>query len=319
MRDKDCKMQNANCKLQIGVGRKAELIVLGWMLIFLNVATNASAFSFDDIVLWYGSGDHRAAMVVDWSDTSSEPQALVWGYRWDGTADGADMLAAIVAGDPRLFVKVGLDEDENIAAVFGFGYDADADRAFALRPQDETEFDAGGFAVSGAADGGASNDADDYYAEGWFRGFWHYSVASANPYEGGAWADTASGMQARTLTDGAWDSWTFTPTFNFNSHAQNPTAARPYAGDFNLDGDVDEFDYSAWRSAFGSSSRPAIDGNGSGIVDAADYVVWRQNLFSAPAAWGNELQVPEPPLSHLLLIFCFWFLQRCSAASDKRN
>jgi hypothetical protein len=303
-------LQTANFRLQIGVGHKAELIVVGWLLIFLNGATNAAAFSFDDIVLWYGSGASRAAMVVDWSDTSTEPQALAWGYRWDGTATGADMLAAIVAGDPRLFAKIGLDEDKNIAALFGFGYDADADRAFTLRPQDETEFDADGFAVSGPADGGASNDLDDYYYEGWFRGFWHYSVSPANPYDGGSWSDTASGIQARELTDSAWDSWTFSPTFNFNAYAQNPRSALPYPGDFNSDGDVDAFDYSAWRSAFGSS-QPEVDGNGSGVVDAADYVVWRMNLSVETGKATSVTSVPEiSTASSCLVLMCLVSLFR---------
>ena len=68
---------------------------------------SAQPFTFDDIEFWVGTGANRAALVIDWVEGSTEPPALVWGYRWDGTARGSDMLTAIVAADPRLFAKLG--------------------------------------------------------------------------------------------------------------------------------------------------------------------------------------------------------------------
>ena len=52
-------------------------------------------------------------------------------------------------------------------------------------------------------------------------------------------------------------------------------------GDYDLDGDVDNADYSRWREAFGQNvgvPGNLADGNGNGVVDAADYVLWRNNL-----------------------------------------
>lgn len=71
-------------------------------------------------------------------------------------------------------------------------------------------------------------------------------------------------------------------------------------GDYDIDGDVDNADYSRWRATFGTSIAPAgnnADGNGNGVVDAADYAVWRDNfgasLFSG-SGLGSVALVPEP-------------------------
>jgi hypothetical protein len=202
------------------------------------------------------------------------------------------MLSAIVAADPRLFAKLG-GTRANPNAVYGLGYDADGDGQFGT--DDGAQFDAQGFAFSGPADLAQATDPDDYYAEGWFTGFWHYGAASTNPYGSGSWLDAPGGMAARMLTDGDWNSWTYTPTFDFASFAENPRAAPPpfVSGDFDRNGLVNTADYSLWRGTFGSMSNLAADGNANGIVDAADYVVWREYLTLGS---GNSVRVavPEP-------------------------
>ncbi|MGO8676767.1 MAG: hypothetical protein ACLQVX_12960 [Limisphaerales bacterium] len=76
---------------------------------------NAHAISLDAIQLWAGSGTNRAALVIEWStpeiltDTTVPApiadKTLVWGYRFDATnATGTQMLRAILAADPRLYV-----------------------------------------------------------------------------------------------------------------------------------------------------------------------------------------------------------------------
>jgi hypothetical protein len=289
---------------RLGVGRKAESTAGKASLLFLLLASTTYAqtpFSFDDIQFWVGSGANRAAVAIDWFENQAEPPALVWGYRWDGIAYGNDMLTAIVAADPRLFAKLG-GTRSNANAVYGLGYDADGDGEFAI--DDDTIFDAEGFAFTSSADLATATDAGDYYAEGWFIGFWHYGVAPANPYDGAAWSDIAVGMASHELTDGCWDSWTFSPTFNFASFAENPIAAPPpfLPGDFNRDGGVDAADYGIWRSAFGSTVDLAADGNRDGTVDAADYVIWRKEVSATGQSASLTRAINVPELMSVLLL-----------------
>jgi hypothetical protein len=267
----------------------------------------AAPFSFDDIEFWVGTGANRAALVIDWVEESSEPPALVWGYRWDGTARGSDMLVAIIAADPRVVAKLG-GAPGNADAVYGLGYDTDNDNndeSFPIEdipvppapPQVTRPFDANGFFYTGPADGEVRHDPADYYAEGWFTGFWHYGVALENPYNGGSWSDTEAGFASRILTDGAWDSWAFTPTFNFTAFAENPVAALPpdtLTGDYTRDGRVDAADYVVWRK---------IDGSQQG------YASWRQN-FGASAGAGplSGANVPEPNAASLVAVAVCLFI-----------
>jgi len=76
-------------------------------LLFVSSTGLVSAQSFDlnDILNWTGTGSNEAALVIDWQDGSTHP-ALAWGYRWDGTATGEQMLLAIAAADPDLSVEI---------------------------------------------------------------------------------------------------------------------------------------------------------------------------------------------------------------------
>jgi hypothetical protein len=300
-------MWKENCKLRIA-NYKLQIAFASMLIATTGGAANATPFTFDDIEFWAGSGSNRAALAIDWDDESTEPPALVWGYRWNGSARGSDMFTAIVAADPRLFAKLGTSPSNR--ALYGVGYDANGNGEFDIN--DETVFDSLGFAYTDPADLAVATDPGDYYVEGWFTGFWHYGIAGNNPYNGGSWSDIGSGMSGRTLSDGAWDSWTFSPTFNFASFAKNPVAARsPFApGDFNCDGNVDAADYGMWRATFGSTSEPAPDANRNGVVDVADYVIWRKSVAGAAATSGlSSTGVPEPSTIWLFLCFlCFLWL-----------
>lgn len=79
------------------------------------------------------------------------------------------------------------------------------------------------------------------------------------------------------------------------------------AGDYNLNGSVEQTDYAVWRGAFNSTSSPYVDGNRNGVVDAADYVVWRNNLGTtfgggtAVADVTTTSTIPEPANGALLV------------------
>jgi hypothetical protein len=254
----------------------------------------ARGASFEAIDYWVGSGAKRAALVVDWSDEETIRPALVWGYRWNGAATGADMLTAIVAADPRLFAKTSLAGAAG-GAVYGLGYDASGDLGFEL--DDLTAFDANGFAPSGPADLAESIDPHDFYAEGWVvSGFWHYGVAATNPFAAGGWASAPVGVSSRILADGAWDAWTFTPGYSAVAYPQSPAAAPApsIAGDYTRDGRVDAADYTVWRDTLGAGVAVAgagADGDLSRAIDGPDYGVWRENYGSVAA---RSTTIPEP-------------------------
>ena len=65
----------------------------------------------------------------------------------------------------------------------------------------------------------------------------------------------------------------------------------PLQGDYDIDGDVDQDDYTVWRESFGSDLLLAADGNDNSVVDSADYTVWRDAFasFSAQASQAQAL------------------------------
>jgi hypothetical protein len=310
-------MQIAKCKLQIA-------FTCGLALLAIN-RTTAQAFTFDDIQFWVGAGTQRAALVIDWYEGRPAPPALAWGYRWDGTARGSDMLRAILAADDRLYAKVG-GTPTNPNALYGLGYDADGDGQFAL--DDGTTFNDEGIAFTSPADLATSVDPDDLYAEGWFTGFWHYGVetpAGTNPFGGSGWSDIPVGMASRTLVDGSWDSWTFSPTFNFAAYAENPEPAPPLfaPGDYTRDGQVDAADYARWRQEFGSTSDLSADGNNNDTVDAADFVIWRKHVTddATVSVATFVIEIPEPGTISLfvfaLVPVCTQFLKPLIRANKR--
>ena len=71
------------------------------LTVMVNFAPSESTIDFSDILFWVGEGANEAVMAVNWADT-----ALAWGYRWNGAATVADMMADIAAADPRFSYTV---------------------------------------------------------------------------------------------------------------------------------------------------------------------------------------------------------------------
>ena len=168
-----------------------------------------ASFSFGEIEFWVGSGANQAALVLDWNDGKGD-ESLAWGFRWDGSATGADMLAAVIRADARLYGAFASFIFGDVT--IGLGYDTDGD-GFQTAPA--TAFDADGWAWVAPRDGTTALDSGDHYVEGWNTGFWAYYVADDSPFEiGGAWQAPATGLSGRVLIDGAWDGLAFAPAFS---------------------------------------------------------------------------------------------------------
>jgi len=181
----------------------------------------ARAVTFDDIQYWVGTGSNRAGFVVDWNDGKAA-ESLVWGYRWDGTATGEDMLTAIVTADSRLFVHLSGSGGYGVA-MFGLGYDLDNDGVFGVSPA--LAFDAGGLSVGTPNDSRVPTDSADHWKEGWMSaGYWSYWLGGAG--DSPSWGFSGVGMSGRTLTNNAWDGWSWAAGFNASTPSE-PVPAVP--------------------------------------------------------------------------------------------
>jgi len=173
--------------------KKLSIIAL---LVVATAFGHAQTFSFDQIVNWTGTGSNEAAMLIDWQDGTMYP-ALVWGYRWDGTATGEQMLLAIEAADPDLMVEI---------TTYSFG-----DAVTAL-----------GFNGSAYGPNGPGSHYESGFAVG-TPGFWAYYLGSGTSYP--AWQESATGAGDRTLSNDDWDGWSWSANFNDTPPSNQPIAA----------------------------------------------------------------------------------------------
>ncbi|MGQ9651807.1 MAG: PEP-CTERM sorting domain-containing protein [Phycisphaerae bacterium] len=184
--------------------------------------SSAQAITFDDVDYWVGTGSNRAGFVIDWNDGKSA-ESLVWGYRWDGTKKGEDMLMAIVAADARLFMHVSTPGGYGVA-LFGAGYDLDGDGVFGVSPA--LSFDAGGLSVGSPNDSRVPTDSADHWKEGWMTaGYWSYWLGGSG--NSPIWGFSGTGMSGRTLTNHCWDGWSWAPGFSGSAPSEPVPAQVP--------------------------------------------------------------------------------------------
>ena len=215
--------------------KKIKSIVAAAVFLTLVLTGTASAeFTFDDIDFWVGTGNNQAALVVDWND-GKDPQSLAWGYRWDGTASGEDMMRAIAGSgliryrdggdvtgswddgaDGRLYARLTDWGNPGLGlSLFGLGYDLDNDGGSFVPGYEGNEF-------------GYATDSDDHYAEGWYTGYWSYWLDDdLNNIIGDSWGYSGTGMTGRTLTDGCADGWSYLPNFSGGAPDEPVAAAVP--------------------------------------------------------------------------------------------
>ena len=191
-------------------------LLTGIALLLHAAPAAAQMFGFNNIVNWTGSGTNQAAMVVDWNDAKG-PESIAFGFRWNGTATGLDMITAIDKADPR-FVLFVVNDPSFGAFVFGLGYDRNGN---------------GGTFTPGTpgttTETGFASDPQDHYAEGEFTKYWaYYNSDTGSPYGGGGtWGLGDNGAGARTLVNGSWDGWSISDA-NYDAPTPDlPTAAAP--------------------------------------------------------------------------------------------
>ncbi len=168
-------------------------------ILFIAGAGIASAqdFNLSDIINWTGSGSNEAALVIDWQDGSAHP-ALAWGFRWDGTATGEQMLDAIAAADPDLTVQI---------TTYSFGDAVDA------------------LGFDGSAYG--SNGPGSHYENGFgvgSTGYWSYYLGSGTTQP--TWEESGVGFSDRTLSNDSWDGWSWAANF-VDTPPSNPIIPAP--------------------------------------------------------------------------------------------
>jgi len=171
------------------------------ILIFgsLLSAALSQAFGLNDITTWAGTGSKQMAFVVDWND-GVNPESLVWGFRWDGTATGLDALNSIMAVDPRLSRTMGGGGSNTI---FGLGYDTDWD----------------GLPLTGTGEFKTPVHATDHYREGWFEsGFWGHYVGTGP--EVPSWSFGNGAFISGALVDQDWHGFSFAPGFSGGAPSQ---------------------------------------------------------------------------------------------------
>jgi MYXO-CTERM domain-containing protein len=59
----------------------------------LSIVSSSHGYTFDQVIVeeWVGGGSNEAMMVVDFGSGHS----YAWGYRWDGSATGLDMITDV--------------------------------------------------------------------------------------------------------------------------------------------------------------------------------------------------------------------------------
>lgn len=201
----------------------------------LFLVSKSSAISLDDIQLWTGSGTNRAALVIEWNTpqifnntTVPAPVAnktMVWGYRFNGTGTGTEMLNAVLTADPKLYV---IENNSFGTFVEGIGYNLNGQGIAGVT--DGSVTDAPSAFVNGVVDdpnldGDAAYplNSGDLFWSGYFGPSWQVWTEendeggfenspnrgsspywNTNTYAQGQWAYANYGLDDLSLTNGSW-------------------------------------------------------------------------------------------------------------------
>lgn len=205
----------------------------------LALASGVNAIPTNQIQLWTGCGTNHAAMVVEWncplvSNYSTVPapianKTMVWGYKFNGSATGTEMLDAILAADRRLYAIV-----DNTYGTFveGIGYNLSGDGHYGVTDGTGT-YPASAFVNGNLLNSAVNPDtaaplnSGDLFWSGYFGPNWNVwnelnqtGGYSASPNRGtnqyaswdsvnyvwthGQWESSYAGLDELYLQDGSW-------------------------------------------------------------------------------------------------------------------
>lgn len=188
-----------------------------------------TALTFADVQYWVGTGTNEAAFVVQWNDAKN-PDALVWGFRWNGNATGEDMLKAIAKADHRFFSLL-YQGTQFGTAVGGLGFDLNGVNSNGLYNSGNLTYPL--YPVNGIINSTSYDfdqytaiDAADHWSSGWTtNGFWSYWTKDPADQDFGF---SSVGASTRALENGSWDVWNFKPSFNDFPISSTMTPVTPY-------------------------------------------------------------------------------------------
>lgn len=194
-----------------------------------------TTLTFADVQYWVGTGANEAAFVVQWND-SKNPDALVWGFRWDGNATGEDMLKAIAKADHRFFSLL-YQGTQFGSAVGGFGFDLNGINSNGLYKAGNLTYPF--YPVNGVInttsydfDQYTGIDAADHWSSGWtVNGYWSYWTKDPTDPDFGY---SPVGVSTRALENGSWDVWNFNASFNDFPISSTMTPVTPYVSSTNF-------------------------------------------------------------------------------------
>lgn len=201
----------------------------------LSAKNVTTTINFSDIQYWVGTGTNEAAFVVQWND-SKNPDALVWGFRWNGTATGEDMLKAVAGADHRFFSLLYQGTPYG-TAIGGLGFDLNGTGTNALYKSGNVTYPY--YPVSGIVnttsydfDDYTAADANDHWQSGWYtNGYWSYYVKDPMDADFGY---SGVGATGRVLVNGSVDAWNFAAGFSDTPISSTLTPVSPYVASTNF-------------------------------------------------------------------------------------
>lgn len=172
-------------------------------------ASKAPAIDPSKVAFWTGSGSKASYLMIQWS-SDRETCSHVFGYRYDGAKSSWDMISAVVAAHPQLYMLTHVTSMGNTVAGLGLDVDGNGKQLLRLkagdpvRPDKETAY-----VVTEAYDydSWTATDPQDLWNSGWTsNGYWTYYVkdAIADDFE-----YSQEGPTKRALSDGSVDGWVF--------------------------------------------------------------------------------------------------------------